>query len=252
MVVDLTRSSWIDVLLSSFTCPVNCLAIFQKSFGSPFASPNVFFQQSASALFKALFYAVSHFLISFPVAWITWLLCLSQLLVFFVYDLSYPCIYPRQRFSFETLYGGQFTLSTQLIIINYPVILSHRRGTTVSLETYPLYAYVNLVICLRKVLIARKMRKTCSRRSQKELQLLECFKNFLGVSYLDKCSADVWTTPPFRVGDRLHILHAFHHTLLKVLTRKICLTIKSFIVGDHFLYSCDLNVWFRGDIVRRN
>ena len=124
---------------------------------------------SSSALFKALFYAVSHFLIPFPVAWITWLLCLSQLLVFFVYDLSYPCIYPRQRFSFETLYGGQFTLSTQLIIINYPVILFHRRSTTVSLETYPLYAYVNLVICLRKVLIARKMRKTCSRRSQKEL-----------------------------------------------------------------------------------
>ena len=40
--------------------------------------------------------------------------------------------------SFETLYGGQFTLLTQLIILNYPVILSHRRITTVSLETYPL------------------------------------------------------------------------------------------------------------------
>ena len=39
--------------------------------------------------------------------------------------------------SFLTLYGGQFTLSTQLIIQNYRVILSHRRSTTVSLETYP-------------------------------------------------------------------------------------------------------------------
>ena len=29
--------------------------------------------------------------------------------------------------------------STLLIILNYPVILSHRRSTTVSLETYPLY-----------------------------------------------------------------------------------------------------------------
>ena len=28
-------------------------------------------------------------------------------------------------------------LSTQLIILNYPVILSHQRSTTVSLETYP-------------------------------------------------------------------------------------------------------------------
>ena len=36
-------------------------------------------------------------------------------------------------------YRGQFTLLTQLIILNYPVILSHRRSTTVSLETYPLY-----------------------------------------------------------------------------------------------------------------
>ena len=38
--------------------------------------------------------------------------------------------------SFETLYGGQFMLSTQLIIPNYPVILSHWCSTTVSIETY--------------------------------------------------------------------------------------------------------------------
>ena len=36
-----------------------------------------------------------------------------------------------------SLYGGQFTLSTQLIILNYPVILSHWCCTIVSLETYP-------------------------------------------------------------------------------------------------------------------
>ena len=42
--------------------------------------------------------------------------------------------------NFETLYSGQFTLPTQLIILNYPVILSYRRSTTVSLETYSLYA----------------------------------------------------------------------------------------------------------------
>ena len=39
---------------------------------------------------------------------------------------------------FETLYGGKFTLSTQLIILNYLSILPHRRSSTVSLETYPL------------------------------------------------------------------------------------------------------------------
>ena len=38
---------------------------------------------------------------------------------------------------FESLCGGQFTLSTQLIKPNYLVILP-QRSTTVSLETYPL------------------------------------------------------------------------------------------------------------------
>ena len=38
-------------------------------------------------------------------------------------------------------YGGQFTLSTQLITPNYPVILSQWRSTSVSLETYPLVTF---------------------------------------------------------------------------------------------------------------
>ena len=37
----------------------------------------------------------------------------------------------------ETLYGGQFSLSTQFIKRNFLVILPYRRSTTVSLETYP-------------------------------------------------------------------------------------------------------------------
>ena len=41
--------------------------------------------------------------------------------------------------SFVTLYSGQFTLSTQLIKPNYPVVLSHWRSATVSSETYPLH-----------------------------------------------------------------------------------------------------------------
>ena len=43
-----------------------------------------------------------------------------------------------RNYSFETLYSGQFTLSTELITPNYLVILSHRRSTTFSLEAYPL------------------------------------------------------------------------------------------------------------------
>ena len=44
--------------------------------------------------------------------------------------------------SFETLNGGLLTLSTQLIIPNYFVILSNGRSITISYETYPLYSYV--------------------------------------------------------------------------------------------------------------
>ena len=40
--------------------------------------------------------------------------------------------------SFGTLYSSQLTLSTQLIIPNYPVTLSHQYSTTVSLGTYNL------------------------------------------------------------------------------------------------------------------
>ena len=40
-------------------------------------------------------------------------------------------------------------------------------------------------------------------------------------------------------------------TFPKVLTRRICLKVKNFF-GDHDLYSRDLDVWFRGDVVRRN
>ena len=36
---------------------------------------------------------------------------------------------------------GQFTLSTQLIILNYPVILSHRRSTTGSIKTFPFHSF---------------------------------------------------------------------------------------------------------------
>ena len=43
-----------------------------------------------------------------------------------------------RKVSFQTPYGGQFTSSTQLIILNYLVILSHRRSATVSLESYSL------------------------------------------------------------------------------------------------------------------
>ena len=49
----------------------------------------------------------------------------------------------------------------------------------------------------------------------------------------------------------MHILYTVLYTFPKKLTKRICLAVKSFFIGDHFLYSCDPNV-FRGDIVMRN
>ena len=39
------------------------------------------------------------------------------------------------------LHNSQFTFWTQLITLDYLIILSHRRSTTVSSETYPLYSF---------------------------------------------------------------------------------------------------------------
>lgn len=53
----------------------------------------------------------------------------------------------------------------------------------------------------------------------------------------------------------LHILSLLYlYTLPKGLTRRICLSIKSFsqVVIIFFILTCDPNVQFRGDIVRRN
>ena len=48
----------------------------------------------------------------------------------------------------------------------------------------------------------------------------------------------------------IYILHTLLDTFPLVLIRRICSTIKRFFCWYHFLYSCDLNVGFREDIVR--
>ena len=49
----------------------------------------------------------------------------------------------------------------------------------------------------------------------------------------------------------MHILHTVLWTFPRVPSRRICLTIKSFFNRWSVPYSPDLNVWFRGDMVRR-
>ena len=45
----------------------------------------------------------------------------------------------------------------------------------------------------REVWRARKMRKSCSRRSREQLLLLSCSPSFPSASYLDERTADVWS-----------------------------------------------------------
>ena len=48
--------------------------------------------------------------------------------------------------SFKTLYVGQFTLSTQLIILNYPVILSHRRRRAESKRVSEVHRFKKIAL----------------------------------------------------------------------------------------------------------
>ena len=50
---------------------------------------------------------------------------------------------------------------------------------------------------------------------------------------------------PLHPNIRMHILHTVLYTFLEVLKRRICWTVRSSLVVDHFLDSHDLNVWFR-------
>lgn len=50
----------------------------------------------------------------------------------------------------------------------------------------------------------------------------------------------------------VYISYTLLSRYLKAPTRRICLQIETLSVADHFLWSHDLNVWFRGYIVKRN
>ena len=57
---------------------------------------------------------------------------------------------------------------------------------------------------------------------------------------------------PLHPNISIQILHTLLYIFLLVLTRRIYLKIKASCVGDHFLYSHDLNEWFSHITVRRN
>ena len=50
----------------------------------------------------------------------------------------------------------------------------------------------------------------------------------------------------------MHNLHTVFFTFPYLLTKRISLPIGKSLVGDHFLYSHDRSVCFRGDVEKRN
>ena len=91
-------------------------------------------------------------------------------------------------------------VSTQLIILNYPVILSHQCSTTTSLETYPLYLgswldNPNEILWL----VSERKSETFYLRSDEKIETLsipviECF-SYVWEKYLS----------PFKVKEKLNI-----------------------------------------------
>ena len=65
---------------------------------------------------------------------------------------------------------------------------------------------------------------------------------------------------PLHPNISMHILHTVLYTFQRGWQGEIVQQSRAALVGDHllyshnfhFLYSCDLNVWFKDDIVRRN
>ena len=72
------------------------------------------------------------------------------------------------------------TFSTQLIILNYPAILSHWHRTTVSLETCPLYSWASYSIWLKLFHVPRWL----SQQSNEDPFLLQV-KTFAGLEVVE-------------------------------------------------------------------
>ena len=80
-------------------------------------------------------------------------------------------------------------------------------------------------------------------------------KSYLTRDLYYACVTHAWEMVhfnPLHPHISMHILHTFLCTLLWYWQREFVKQSRASLVGDHFLYSRDLNVWFRADNVRRN
>ena len=88
----------------------------------------------------------------------------------------------------------------------------------------------------------------CSMTWEPQVQLLLLWvSNWLG---LKSAPSYVLTCYTFKYQYTVSKLYSI--PFLRFWQREFVEQSRASSVGDHFIYSCDLNVWFRGDIVRRN
>ena len=79
----------------------------------------------------------------------------------------------------------------------------------------------------------------------------EC-KRLITGTFLVMLSIIIVTLDPLHPNISMHILYTDLYTFLWNWQEEFISQSRASLVGDHFLYSHDLYVWFRGDIVRRN
>ena len=65
------------------------------------------------------------------------------------------------------------------------------------------------------------------------------------------CDKEIFSFKPLYPHISIHILHTYLQMFPLVWIRRICFTIKASQVGNHFLYSCDINEWFSSITARR-
>ena len=79
------------------------------------------------------------------------------------------------------------------------------------------------------------------------------WSTFLRVPLVRKvwCNKELFSFHPLHPHISIHILHTLLYMFPLVWIRRICFTIKASQVGNHFLYSCDINEWFSSITARR-
>ena len=92
----------------------------------------------------------------------------------------------------------------------------------------------------------------CSNKSVSNLKQHKSFYIFFHKRLSIVLQVAVPKFNPLHHNISIRFLPTVHYTFPMVLTKRICLKSRASSVGDHFLYSHDLNVCFRADTDWRN